>query len=308
MTRAAPHSVNLRRIDLNLLVALHALLEHRNVSRAAEALGLSQPAVSRMLARLRATLDDPLLVRTGRGMVPTPRALAIEAPLRRLLADAEAVVQPERFDPSKANAVIRMLANDAATEAVVAPWVRRLSAIAAELRFEIFGFSEAVRGDLARGVADFAIDVFPDPVEDCHVRHVFVDRYVCIVRAGHPVVRGRMTPELYTRLGHIQITGSGGVGLILERELARLDVHRRIVFRTPSMATAPVVIAQSDWVLTVPSARAVRSAHRFGVKILPVPYPLPPIPLSVLWHERTDRSPLHRWMLSELPEIGMPEE
>ena len=301
--------LNLRQIDLNLLVALQALLDERSVTGAAERLGLSQPALSRMLARLRLVFDDPLMVRMGRTMVPTPRAQAIAGPLRRLLAEARDLIRPDHFDPGAIDDTVRMMASDAATEAVVTPWVNAMAAQAPGLRYDIVPFTADVAETLARGAVDFAIDVFPDPPENCRVEQLIVDRFACVVRAGHPVLSDGdgLTPERYAALDHIAITGTGAFVTILEQELARLGVRRNVMFSTTSMTTAPFVASQTDWVLTIPSARAHRSVKRSGAAMLPLPYPVREIPLSVLWHERTEASPLHRWMLECLPKIEMPE-
>lgn len=298
--------LNLRQIDLNLLVALHALLDERSVTGAADRLGLSQPAMSRMLARLRLVFDDPLLVRMGREMVPTPRAQAVAGPLRHLLAEAKELIRPDHFDPAAVADTVRIMASDAATEAVAAPWAAAVTADAPGLRFDIVPLTVDVETALARGTVDFAIDVFPDPAESCRVRHVFVDRFACVVRAGHPILAEGLTPEAYAALDHIAVTETGAFLTVLEPDLARLGVRRSIKFYTTSMAMAPFVASQTDWIATVPSARARRSVKRFGVEMLPLPYPVRDFPLSVLWHERTDASPLHRWMLGRLPTVEMP--
>lgn len=298
--------LNLRQIDLNLLVALQALLDERSVTGAAERLGLSQPALSRMLARLRLVFDDPLMVRMGREMVPTPRAQAVATPLRQLLAEAKELIRPDHFEPAAVADTVRIMASDAAIEAAITPWVDAMAARAPGLRYDIVPFTADVTEALARGTVDFAIDVFPDPPENCRVEHLIVDRFACVVRAGHPVVAEGLTPERYAALDHIAITGTGAFVAILEQELARLGVRRNVMFSTTSMTTAPFVASQTDWIATVPSARARRSVGRFGVEMLPLPYPVREIPLSVLWHERTDASPLHRWMRECLPKVEMP--
>lgn len=301
-----PGDLNLRQVDLNLLVALHRLLTDRSVTAAARGLGLSQPALSRMLSRLRTLFDDPLMVRMGREMVPTPRALALAEPLQHMLAEVTVMIRPGPFDPAAVDATVRLMASDAATEAVVTPWVNAMAPIAPRLRYDVVPFAVDAVDSLARGTVDFAIDVFPDPIDGCRAEHLIVDRFACVTRADHPAISEGMTRELYESLDHIAITGTGAFVGILEQELARLGVRRNVVFRTTSMATAPFVASQTDWVVTVPSARARRSEQRFGVRTFPLPLAVREIPLSVLWHERTETSPLHRWMRACLPKIEMP--
>jgi DNA-binding transcriptional LysR family regulator len=181
-----------------------------------------------------------------------------------------------------------------------------MTARAPGLRYEVVPFTADAKSALARGTADFAIDVFPDPLENCRVEHLFVDRFACVVRTGHPVLADGLTSEAYAALDHIEITGTGAFVTILEQELGRLGVRRTVMFSTTSMTTAPFVASQTDWIATVPSARARRSVKRFGVEMVPLPYPVREIPLSVLWHDRTDASPLHRWMRGCLPKVEMP--
>jgi DNA-binding transcriptional LysR family regulator len=186
-------NLNLRSIDLNLLVALQALLEDRSVTRAAHRLGVSQPALSRMLARLRAILDDPLLVRSGREMVPTPRAMELVGPLEAWLSDAAGPLTPATFEPASADGVIRIMATDDATEAVVTPLICDLARDAPGLRFELSALKSPVSAALTRGDADYALDTFPESLPGCHVQHLFDDSFVCLVRTGHPTVRGSMS-------------------------------------------------------------------------------------------------------------------
>lgn len=229
-------------------------------------------------------------------MVPTPRALALAAPVHALLNQAALLVRPERFDPASAQGVVRVFATDAATETAVVPWVEAVARAAPRLSFHVLPLVADVTTALARAEADFAIDVYPVVAEGCHVRHLFHDRLVCVLRRGHPAARGRFTRARYRTLRHIQVTGTGGGGTALETELARLGIERDIVFRLPNFATAPYIASVTDWALTIPSTRAYRSAKRFPLAVLPLPFALRAIPLSLLWHDRTALSPLHAWL------------
>ena len=293
-------TARLRRIDLNLLVALDVLLQERHVTRAGERLGLSQPGISRVLERLRAAFDDPLLVRAGATMVPTPRALALAGPLREVLADTAALVWPEQFDPAKAEGHVRICATDAVTESVVAPWLNGVSRAASHLTFEILPLPAQVERALARGEADMAIDVYTAAPPGCEIRRLYEDRFACLVRRDHPIVGQRLTPRRYQALRHVAISGAGGGDWLLARELALRGITRTIAVQTPHFATAPAIVAETDWALTVTGARARHSLAHYPLALLPLGFDLPPIPLSLVWHELGGRDPLHAWLRADL--------
>lgn len=299
-------NLNLRSVDLNLLVALQALLEERGVTRAADRLNVSQPAMSRMLGRLREILEDPLLVRSGREMIPTQRAAELVGPLEVWLSDAVGLLTPSNFDPASAAGVLRIMTTDAATEAVVTPWICDLARHAPGLRFELSALASPVSAALARGDADYAVDTFPDPGPDCHVQQLIEDRFVCVVRTGHPTIRGPLSAADYQNALHIQVTGSGGGNEFLEQDLARFGVRRRIIVKTPSIVAAPYIVARSDWVLTIPNVRARRAARRYPIEVYSLPFPVRDSPLSLLWHNRVDRSGLHRWARGRLAKLDPP--
>jgi len=253
-----------------------------------------------MLARLRDMLEDPLLGKVGRSMMPTPRATAFHLPLPHPMIDVANMIRPAEFDPREASAVIGIAAIDAAIEPVVASWIRGPAAHSPGLRLEIGAVALETPEALSRGDVDFAVDVYPDPVEGFHVSHLYFDRFVCVLRKHHPAARSRLTRRVYSRLHHLQVTGTGGGGNILEMELARLGSSRKIAVWMPSLATAPFTASQTDWALTAPSTRARLSAKFFAIAVGPLPFPVRALPLSPLSHERTDASPLHQWMRARL--------
>lgn len=295
-----PGNRSLRRFDLTLVNALTILLDEGSVTAVAKRLGVTQPAPSRMLARLRDMFEDPLLGKAGRSMMPTPRATAFHLPLRHPMIDVANMIRPAEFDPREASAVIGIAATDAAIESVVTSRIRDLAVLSPGLRFEIGAIALETPEARSRGDVDFAVDVYPDPIEGFHVSHLYFDRFVCVLRKHHPAARSRLTRRVNSRLHHLQVTGAGGGGNILEMELARLGISRKIAVRMPSLATAPFKASQTDWALTVPSTRARLSAKRFAIAVRPLPFPVRAIPLSPLWHERTDASPPHQWMRARL--------
>lgn len=293
--------MSLRRHDLNLLVALDALLNERSVTLAARRVGLSQPALSKALGRLRVMFDDPLLVRVGRELKPTPRAVALMPDLQRLLHEATDLIRPHAFDPAAARGTVRFASTDAVTESVLTPWIRDIAARAPALRYEVVNLGPENFGALAKGDLDFAVDVYPDPIEDCRIEPLAVDRFVCLVRRGHPDLSGQaLTRKRYAALSHVQLTATGGGGGLLERELARVGVTREVILGMASMTTAAYVVSQTDWAITINSIRARTSAQRFALDIHELPFKLRHIPLSAVWHRRTDQSPLHLWLRERL--------
>ena len=203
---------NIKNLDLNLLKALDALLDERSVTRAAERLSLTQPAVSGMLTRLRESFDDPLFVRTQRGIAPTLRAQALAGPLKELLCNAEALLRPQGFDPATAHMTLRIAATDYALQAVVLPFL-------AVLRQRAPGVCVAVvpaqhlplHERLERGDIDLALITPENTAPDLHARRLFDERYVCVMRADHPDARRRcLSLARFCELDHALVSYGGG--------------------------------------------------------------------------------------------------
>jgi DNA-binding transcriptional LysR family regulator len=177
---------DIRNLDLNLLKALDALLAERNVTRAAERLNLTQPAVSGMLARLRDSFDDPLFVRGQRGIIPTPRALQLAEPLRRMLGEAAAMLTPPMFDPAHARLTLSLAATDYAQQVMVVPFLARLRAMAPGVRVAVRGEDMARMSRFEDGDLDLALMTPDSAPQGLHARHLFDETYVVAMRDGHP--------------------------------------------------------------------------------------------------------------------------
>lgn len=203
MRDMTPGNRSLRRFDLTLVNALTILLDEGSVTAVAKRLGVTQPAPSRMLARLRDMFEDPLLGKAGRSMMPTPRATAFHLPLRHPMIDVANMIRPAEFDPREASAVIGIAATDAAIESVVTSRIRDLAVLSPGLRFEIGAIALETPEARSRGDVDFAVDVYPDPIEGFHVSHLYFDRFVCVLRKHHPAARSRLTRRVYRRLHHL---------------------------------------------------------------------------------------------------------
>jgi DNA-binding transcriptional LysR family regulator len=299
------HEVNLASIDLNLLVALDALLEERHVTRAARRLGLSQPAASHALARLRELLRDPLLVRSGATLVPTPRASALVRDVRAILDSIRATLAGGVFDPATSTRHFALGAADY-FELVVLPALVHALAVAAP------GIDLVVRpvgGDAAPALGDGKLDVFfaVDALAGAaHIRRrpLFDEGYVCAVRAGHPVLRRGLDLDRFLQLGHVFIAPGGTRGGVVDDALARRKKVRRVVAMVPSFLAAPAIVASSDLIVTMPVRPAKRLASAFDLRLLEPPIALPRFTVSAYWHDRVQEDPAHVWLREQLVAVS----
>ncbi len=294
------HQVNLAGIDLNLLSALEALLRERSVTKAADAVGLSQPAMSRALGRLRSLFDDRLFVRGPDGLVPTPRALAIEEPLHRALAGVRGLLTAPEFDPSSHQARFRILCPDVQSMELMPTLARRLQHTASGVELEIIGFRSDPLGAVEAGEADLSVGYHPQIRAGLHATKVYRSAFSCLVRADHPVVSDGLTLERFVAMPHILVTVTGRGGGAVDTALAQRGLSRHVAVRLPHFMAAPLVVAQTDMVLTVPSGLAKRIAVLAPLAILPSPIDLGGFDVSVAWHERLQDDPAHTWFRREV--------
>ena len=288
--------MNLSKVDLNLFIVFDAIYTEANLTRAGQIVGITQPAVSNALARLRDTFNDPLFVRTAQGMVPTPMAQNIITPVRQALQLLRVSVQESRsFNPSEANKTYRISMTDL-TEAVILPHLAaRIRRLAPNINVDSFlTRRRETTKELAAGRLDFAIDA---PLNtDPQVRHVrlFEDRYVCIMRKGHPLAsKERITLDDYLAQSHIHISSRrNGLGHV-DLALGKMGIQRRVMLRSQHYQMAPLVLESTDMVMTVNE----RFARRHNLHWVELPIDdIPPIQTHLFWHESTDQDPANRWM------------
>jgi DNA-binding transcriptional LysR family regulator len=297
----AMRQTNLSAIDLNLLVALDALLREGSVSRAARAVGLSQPAMSRTLGRLRDLFDDPLLVRAGHAMVPTARARELAEPLARSLEAIRRTLDPPgRFDPSTALRSFVVGAVDT-TQAVVLP--RLLEAIEVEapgidVSTAPLRSAEETFVQLASGERDLAIGRFEALPDGIRRALLYADRLVCLVREGHPRIRGRLTMKRYLAESHLSVESAAPVErpFTIEGLLAERGLSRRVVCRVDNLAMAPFVVARTDLVASAPERTVAPFARGLGLRVLAPPFAAPTFELHLAWHARADRDEGSAWL------------
>jgi DNA-binding transcriptional LysR family regulator len=288
--------MQLRQLDLNLLKAFDALMDERNTTRAAERLAVTQPAVSATLNRLRDALGDPLFVRTQRGMAPTERALALAGPVKRILGDIEAVLQPETFDPATAAFTVTVSATDYALRAVVMPFVAALRPLAPQVRVAVVqAHGPELLERMERGELDLALITPQMAPPDLHSRTLFDERYACVMRDGHPAGQeDPLTLESFCALDHgiVSLQGGGFSGPT-DDALALLGRQRRVMVSVPSFAMLLDMVRSTDLVALVP-ARLLQGAS--GLAMRAAPLEVGGFTKVLAWHARTHADPRQRWV------------
>ncbi|MCA2980198.1 MAG: LysR family transcriptional regulator [Myxococcaceae bacterium] len=284
-------------LDLNLLETFDALLQEGSVSRAAKRVGLSTPAMSHALARLRATLGDEVLVRAGRDMVPTPRALALKEDVHTALARVRALLRPpEALDLRALTREFRVNATDHVVTVLGAALdtLARREAPGVLLRFLPTATDDAAL--LRDGSVDLAVGIYADLPPELRRRVLLTDRFVSVLRRGHPAAKGRLDLDTFLALDHLQVAPRGRPGGDLDDLLAARGKRRRVTRAVPYFLSALQLVSESDAVLTISERMARRLAGTFGLVVLETPLPLRPYALSLLWHPRQDSSPEHSWL------------
>lgn len=283
------------------LLALDALLETRSVTLAAKRMGVSQSAMSHTLARLRDRFDDPLLVRSGRGLVPTARAELMGHHLRAAASElAAAVAVAPAFDPLTARRVFRV----ATTDLVEMSLLPRVLAI---LEREAPGIDLHVRAqtDAEPALHSGEIDVSIQPVRDqpsagLRARALFHEKFVCVMRRGHPLAASKLSAERFAGARHVLVAPRGSPGGVVDDVLAARGLARRTVVLVPSFLAVPHLLAGSDLVATLAERVARTFADLLPLHVVPHPLRLPGFTISTIWHERADADPGHVWLRQAL--------
>jgi DNA-binding transcriptional LysR family regulator len=290
------------RPDLNLLVALDILLSEGNVARAAVRLRLSPSAMSRALARLRKVTGDPLLVRAGRGLVPTPRALELRAQVGPLVDAARAMLRPaDRLDLGNLVRTFTLRTSDGFVESFGAALLARVAKEAPGVRLRFVQKLDKESTPLREANVDLETGVVEQMTgPELRAQALFRDRFVGVVRKGNALTRGRVTLARYASAGHILVSRRGERGLI-DDALAGLNRERRIVAIVSGFSAALVLARGSDLVATVPEKHTGRL--RDGLHTFALPLSLEAITVSLLWHPRLDADPAHRWLRACVREV-----
>lgn len=288
--------VRMARPDLNLLVTLDVLLEEGSVTRAGERLALSPSAMSRALARLRRATGDPLLVRAGRGLVPTPRAVELRERVRGLVHEAEAVLRPvEKLDLATLRRTFALRSSDGFVERFGPALVAEVAAAAPGVRLRFLQKTKKDTGPLREGVVDLETGVIEDALPpDVLSKPLFTDHFVGVVRDGHPLGTGEMSAERYAAARHVHVSRRGLPAGLVDEALQPTGHHRDIVTVVDGFGAAVALARATDLVATVP--RRHTANLRQGLFSFELPFPAPEVTISLLWHVRLDADPAHRWL------------
>lgn len=293
------HSVNLARIDLNLLVAFDAIARTGSVTRAADRLALSQPAVSHALGRLRALIGDPLFVRGRAGLTPTARAQAAIGPVAEILGKIGVVLEPTKFDPATSARVFRIGVSDYSTSAALPEAIRAARAAAPGVTLEAKPFGEHSLAQLESGELDCSFWGGGPLKEPFRSQPLFRDRPVGLISASHPLAgaarRGAVTLEQYLSYPHVHVTIGNIVANPIDRALAEMGRTRRVAVTTPGYSVNFALAAGTDLIMS-PPARLARDAKRLGFVAFDLPIAVTDNAYALIWHRRADADPANAWL------------
>lgn len=291
------------RPDLNLLVTLDVLLAEGSVARAARRLGLSPSAMSRALTRLREATGDPLLVRAGRVLVPTPRAVELREQVARLVQEGEAVLRPAgRLDLARAVRTFTLRTSEGFVENFGAALVARVAAEAPGVRLRFLHKPDKESTALRNGTVDLETGVVEQTTgPELRARVLFEDRLVGVVREGHPFAAGALTAARYAGARHITVAREGVEQVRIDSVMRPLGLERNVVTIVDGFATALALARGSDLVATVPERHT--GTLRVGMHTFPLPVEVPRFPVSMLWHPRQHADLEHRWLRGVMIEV-----
>lgn len=292
--------------DLNLLVTLDVLLSEGSVVRAAQRLQLSASAMSRALARLREATGDPLLVRAGRGLVPTPRALELRDRVRQVVGDAEAVLRPAlKLDLPSLERSFRIRSSEGFVETFGPRLITRVAAEAPGVRLWFVPKPDKDSTALREGSVDLETGVTSRSMgPEIHTLGLFQDRFIGVVRKGHPLAKGRVTAARYAAAGHVLVSRRGLETGPVDEALALRGLVRRGLATVGGFASAIALAGASELVATVPEQHTRRLWK--GLHGFPLPFEVPGFTVSLFWHPRMDADPAHRWLRGVLAQVCRP--
>ncbi len=293
--------MNIESVDLNLFVVFDALMTERSVTRAAAKVGLSQPALSNALARLRVNFDDDLFFRVRKNMLPTPRALELAPDIEAALKHLRSAVSRPEFQAKTSIAAFRLATTDEMELFLLPGLVKRMEATAPCVSINCRRLQSLYRlpdADLQSGTLDFAIGAFaqtPSVETNLMFHELFEEQFVCIARVGHPYVKRRLSLSQFRKLNHAVTFYPGlGPGLV-DRILAERGYKRQDTISLPHFLSVPFVVARSNLIATGPEVVARKMSASLPLQVLKCPLTVPRLPISLVWHSRTQESSSHKW-------------
>jgi DNA-binding transcriptional LysR family regulator len=292
-------------LDLNLLVALDVLLEEESVTAAADRLHLSVPAASRTLTRIRDAFGDPILVRAGRGLVPTPYALAIKDEVHRVVAGSRGLFQAGHvLDPAQLERRFTIRANDALVTQFAPPLLARFAEHAPGVTLRFTAEGEEDLPPLRDGRVDIDLGVIHDMGPEVRTMPLFEDQMVGIAAPGHPLTSGEITLERIAAVPHVAVSRRGRARGPLDTVLEEAGLSRQVAVVVPTYAAAVVLILSTNLTGILGGCAARQIAAATGVRTYPIPATLPPLAISAGWHARYDADPAHRWLRAQLQSVA----
>lgn len=294
------------RYDLNLLPVFVTLMEERNVTRAAERLGITQPALSNALARLRTMLQDPLFIRERYGIVPTPVALTLAPTIAEALAKLDdAVLGQQEFDPARAERVLTIAPNSYVEFVLMPAIVARLQKTAPgiKLRFTPYG-NDLVETGVISGMTAMVLGRVVDPPDSLVVQRLMDEGLACVVRADHPDIGDSISREQYERMKHVNVVPPGRLRAGLFQALQQQGLRREVAVSVTHFLAVPEMVAVTDYCTTLPRQICRHLASDPRLKVLPAPVDLGTFPVEMAWHVRYRHDPAHRWLRSLMIEMA----
>ena len=297
--------MNVSDLDLNLLRAFDAIATEGSVTIAGERIGLSQPAMSNALSRLRQLFDDPLFVRTPRGMRPTPFAQQLAQPVREALRLIQAALQQHAgFEPGSSSNTFRFHMSDIGEMVFLPGLLERVKREAPGVKIEVVRIPiKEVHAALEAGELDLAIGFLPGLTTGMRQQSLFRDHYVCMLRADHPVVGARISAKQFREAAHVLVSYAGTGHQVIEETFVAQGLSARIAARVPHFLVVPMILARTDLIVTVPSRVAAIFAQTGNFKILPLPLRMPSFEVRLHWHQRFHQDPANRWLREAMTDL-----
>lgn len=302
--------MNFRTLDLNLLRVFDAVMAERNLTRAAERLAMTQPAVSHAIKRLRESMGEELFSRQAFGMKPSPRAEALWPEVREALGRLQQLLDPGEFDPQQQTSTFRMAMADATAALVLPPLVRQLEAAGALAQVHVLPLTTRdPRALLEQGDADMALGFFPNAVAALQAQghaaairqhRLYDSEYVCVMRRDHPLAAQPLTLDVYCAARHLLVSFSGRPHGFVDEALAALHRSRRIELTVNQFFTAGRIVAQSDLLTVLPASFVEATGYRHQLTERRLPMPLTPVHVDMLWHLRNEARSEQRWMRGQV--------
>ncbi len=290
--------MELKNIDLNLLLVFHQLLAERRVSKVAETLGMTQPGVSNALKRLRVVLGDELFVRTAKGMEPTPYAAQLGEPIGYALSTIfDSLNEGVRFDPVTSDRKFKIGMTDIGEVYFLPELMAALREHAPDVTIStVRNTAVNLQDEMEAGHIDMAIGLLPQLKSGYFQRKLFRQRYVCMFRKGHELDKASITVEEFERAEHVVVVSSGTGHAIVDQTIERLGINRRVCLTVPHFVAVGHILSASSMIATVPERYAMACVKPFGLKYVTHPLSLPEVSINIFWHARFNKEPANQWL------------